>query len=412
MRIPCFRPIVVLSLLLPIVGCFNPPDPSTSGLGTTTTTDPVTDTSSADGMSESGGPPAQCGNGVVEEGEDCDEGAESAACNADCTTATCGDGHVNPAAGEICDDGNDDSEDGCNAMCMPGDCGDGVVVAPETCDDANQDQTDDCVACQAATCGDGFTQAGAEDCDDANDDDTDTCPSTCTTAYCGDGFVLAGSEACDDGNADDTDACISSCVEASCGDGFVQAGVEACDDADTDDDDDCPSTCQPAACGDGFVHAGVEACDDGNGNPDDGCDACSLTCGDDCWSDAGCVTDAGRCIRFTCTDGTNSATACDTCFGWQPITYGQWLMGGYCGDVTARYRAAEGTNTKCGDAPACCGDSLSCSGGDNAWHFSNGVNNYYVGPCLGCPGDTNCTYWNDIDDSSYTRITACERTLP
>lgn len=410
-----FGSLVAASLLLPLVGCFDPPpadDTTTSstgpGVGTTA------DSGTADDTTNSGEPLPECGNGVVESGEACDAGGESATCNDDCTAAECGDGIVNPTAGEICDDGNLAPDDGCNAMCMPFDCGDGLVVAPEQCDDANRDQTDGCVACQAATCGDGFVQAGVEGCDDANADDTDDCPSTCATAYCGDGFVQAEIEECDDANADDGDGCLSSCLAASCGDGFVQAGIEGCDDANLDDTDDCPSTCLPASCGDGFVLAGVEECDDANGVPDDGCDACSLTCGDDCWSDAGCLTDAGRCIRFTCTDGASSATACDTCFGWQPITYDQWLApgpAGYCGDVIARYRVAEGTNTKCGDPVMCCSDPAGCGGGDNAWHFSNGVNNYYVGPCLGCAGDTNCTFWNDIDNGDYTRITACERVV-
>jgi hypothetical protein len=44
-----------------------------------------------------------CGDGVVQPGEDCDTGRESATCNEDCTTAMCGDGVVNAAAGEQCD---------------------------------------------------------------------------------------------------------------------------------------------------------------------------------------------------------------------------------------------------------------------------------------------------------------------
>lgn len=44
-----------------------------------------------------------CGDGIVQPGEDCDTGGESATCNADCTTAMCGDGVINAAAGEQCD---------------------------------------------------------------------------------------------------------------------------------------------------------------------------------------------------------------------------------------------------------------------------------------------------------------------
>src|SRR5689334_7235962 len=33
-----------------------------------------------------------CGNGIVEAGESCDDGVETATCNANCTLAGCGDG--------------------------------------------------------------------------------------------------------------------------------------------------------------------------------------------------------------------------------------------------------------------------------------------------------------------------------
>lgn len=45
-----------------------------------------------------------CGDGVVQAGEECDDGGETAACNADCTVAQCGDGIRNAAFGEDCDD--------------------------------------------------------------------------------------------------------------------------------------------------------------------------------------------------------------------------------------------------------------------------------------------------------------------
>ncbi|MBL8744534.1 MAG: hypothetical protein JNK04_25675, partial [Myxococcales bacterium] len=56
---------------------------------------------------------------MVDAGEDCDDGAESASCNADCTTATCGDGTRNKTAGEGCDDGNTADGDACDASCVP-----------------------------------------------------------------------------------------------------------------------------------------------------------------------------------------------------------------------------------------------------------------------------------------------------
>ena len=49
----------------------------------------------------------ECGDGVVNAaaGEACDDGEESETCNANCQPAACGDGIVNVAAGEGCEDG-------------------------------------------------------------------------------------------------------------------------------------------------------------------------------------------------------------------------------------------------------------------------------------------------------------------
>src|SRR5262249_6737381 len=47
---------------------------------------------------------AHCGDHVIQPGEECDDGHETAACNADCTLAQCGDGIRNAAFGEECDD--------------------------------------------------------------------------------------------------------------------------------------------------------------------------------------------------------------------------------------------------------------------------------------------------------------------
>ena len=249
-----------------------------------------------------------------------------------------------------------------------------------------------------------------EQCDDGNADTTDDCPA-CQLAYCGDGFAQAGVEECDDGNAIDTDACKSVfCTAATCGDGVVWEGNEQCDDGNLDDDDACPSSCQDAYCGDGFVQADLEQCDDGNNVSDDGCTAtCELECGNDCWGEGGCLTAGGRCIRFTCATGNDSATACDTCFGWEPVSYDQWLNQGYCEDVIDIYRANYAYATACGNAPQCCDNQNGCGGGDNAWHFDNNGTNYYTGPCLGCQQAANCTYWNNAYAGTYTRLTACEK---
>ena len=57
----------------------------------------------------------QCGDGVTQSDEECDDGRETAACNADCTLAQCGDGIRNAAFGEDCDDAI--ATTGCTASC-------------------------------------------------------------------------------------------------------------------------------------------------------------------------------------------------------------------------------------------------------------------------------------------------------
>jgi cysteine-rich repeat protein len=88
---------------------------------------------------------ASCGNEIVEDTETCDAGEETAGCDDDCTAVTCGDGNVNEAANEECDDGNVADGDGCGATCAL-ECGDGNIDAGEECDDGNAVNGDGCSA--------------------------------------------------------------------------------------------------------------------------------------------------------------------------------------------------------------------------------------------------------------------------
>jgi cysteine-rich repeat protein len=76
-------------------------------------------TSDGGGTSTDSGTGTMCGNGQVEVGEECDDGGENEACDANCTWAACGDGDLNTSRGEDCDDGNDVQGDGCNNDCVP-----------------------------------------------------------------------------------------------------------------------------------------------------------------------------------------------------------------------------------------------------------------------------------------------------
>ena len=257
------------------------------------------------------GPHHYCGDGILKDGEECDDGnlIDRDGCTRDCQPARCGDGIVRIDVApddpnfEACDDGNEEDRDACTG-CAIARCGDGVVrQGLEDCDDGNTVNTDQCSnACEPARCGDGILRldrslgdADMEQCDDGNGVDTDSCTSSCRHAQCGDGILrldlemgAPGAEDCDDGNEIDDDGCQSDCTLPFCGDGRIQAG-EGCDDGNGDGADGCTNRCQPARCGDGIQRrdleegeAGFEACDDGNPASNDGCLAnCQLTyCGD------------------------------------------------------------------------------------------------------------------------------------
>ncbi len=58
---------------------------------------------------------SQCGDGIVDIGEECDPPSVTTGCSSDCTM--CGNGIITPP--EICDDNNTDDGDGCSSKCQP-----------------------------------------------------------------------------------------------------------------------------------------------------------------------------------------------------------------------------------------------------------------------------------------------------
>ena len=91
------------------------------------------------------------------------------------TAAICGDGVLDP--GEQCDDGNGVSGDGCDSNCTPTACGNGVVSPGEDCDDGNTVDGDGC----SSTC-----HTSEVDCGDCIDNDgnglVDAADPACPTA--------------------------------------------------------------------------------------------------------------------------------------------------------------------------------------------------------------------------------------
>ncbi len=305
---------------------------------------------------------ARCGDGVTDVGELCDEGPWNsdqldAPCRLDCGLPTCGDGVLD--AGEQCDDGAANSNcepDACRTNCVRPRCGDGVVDpgAGEVCDGGATECVDCRLPCQDCD-GDRFGEGAGclgPDCDDQNPLAFDECGSTCTPETCPTGCCFTGicvpfprqnRDFCGVGGAEcepcgaDTYCTGGACVTAQCGDGKADPGEE-CDGADLRG-----RTCLSL----GTFSGGNLACDTAACTYDvSGCTG-SLTCGNG-------VVDDGE----ACDDGVNDGT------------YGTCLPGclaraPYCGNGTRdATEPCEGTDlggATCDSVGLPGGGTLSCS---------------------------------------------------
>lgn len=239
--------------------------------------------------------PTSCGDGVVQENEQCDPGleGETPSCNRDCTRSRCGDGTTNALAGEACDPGSERETKECNYDCTLSQCGDNIVnrAASEECDEGPSSTAEKkecpygkkvCMLCSQCRwkefsgpfCGDGVRQEDREDCDEGAGNGAAACAygtPSCRVCkedcsgfvqrmgpVCGDGRRDAD-EACDDGRRNGATACAYGQRECSvcsadcrtsspgrvsyCGDG-VRTLNEACDSFASFACGTCSSTCQ------------------------------------------------------------------------------------------------------------------------------------------------------------------------
>jgi len=284
----------------------------------------------------------RCGNGKVEAGEACDDGntTDGDACESDCTLPTCGNSIIDISLGEICDPPTPGTcSPDCRSLLQ---CGNGVIDPGEECDNglSNNGNDKDCRSdCVINRCGDGRANTNGthhEDCDAAPltsdhirtavPTETATCNSDCTAPRCGDGkvnghFKPAGAvatEQCDIGTANNDGAdCTATCQVGVCGDGHVNTigplHGEGCDRALTPAT--CNLDCTASRCGDGKLNAlavPAEQCDDANTFGGDGC---SATCrfehcgngvvdvGEDCDGPIGLQPCSASCRQERCGNG-------------------------------------------------------------------------------------------------------------
>ena len=130
----------------------------------------------------------------------------------------CGNGQIEQ--GEQCDAGNIQNGDGCSAVCQieaedAAVCGNAIIEGQEQCDDGNNQNGDGCsanCAIENPVCGNARVEQG-EQCDDGNNQNGDGCSAACVievNPVCGNGQVEDG-EQCDDGNQAAGDGCSALC---------------------------------------------------------------------------------------------------------------------------------------------------------------------------------------------------------
>ncbi len=290
-----------------------------------------------------------CGNGVLETGEGCDDGANNGM-NADPCDATCkivdgqpcnatAPGAMGNASCEsgICDTQGTTAPGVCAS---PNTCGNGVLEAGEGCDHGanNGKSGDSCDAtckivnnqpCNATAPG----ATGNASCESGLCNTSGGAPGTCVaTNTCGNGVLEAG-EGCDDGanNGKPSDKCDSKCkivdgkpcnamAPGSTGNMSCESGV--CNTAPG-----APGICVMAnVCGNGVLEAG-EGCDDGNTTAGDGCDAmCKIENGKPCNATAPGATGSASCESGQCnlTGGAPGTCVPMGCSTDSDCTGGNW----------------------------------------------------------------------------------------
>lgn len=156
-----------------------------------------------------------CGDGLLSELEACDDGnlLEEDGCSPTCElepgwqctgepsvcTHVCGNGAIDD--GEECDGA---LLNGADCTTVAGGYTGGTLVCTAECQL-------DITGCVLSTCGNGTIDPPSEECDDGNPSNEDSCLNNCRLNVCGDGFVNPAQEECDDSGLVSGDGCSDTC---------------------------------------------------------------------------------------------------------------------------------------------------------------------------------------------------------
>jgi cysteine-rich repeat protein len=163
--------------------------------------------------------PPTCGNGVIDQGEECDTNDFG---NATCPGGSAGGGFLTCTANCTIDFSTCDSTTTTTVASTTTT----TVVASTTTTTSTPAST---TTTLPPTCGNGVIEPG-EQCDDGNTVPCDGCSATCQIEEVGNGVVECEEE-CDDGNTVDCDGCSSQGKIEGCGNNVAECG-EVCDGAD------------------------------------------------------------------------------------------------------------------------------------------------------------------------------------
>ena len=392
-------------------------------------------------------PPTECGNNIIEAGEQCDDGntVNGDCCNANCQFEQAG----SPCPDNVYCNGQESCDGGgaCRAG-TPIDCNDGVDCTEDTCNENNRtcvntpnnrncsddglfcngdefcDLQNDCSStgdpCQnglvcnepngscdpQSACGDGTVDPG-EDCDDGNVEDGDCCSAFCEFevegSSCADNQYCNGEETCDG-----TGACQSG-MPIDCADG-LECTVDSCDEAN----DSCTNTPDNTNCDDGQYCNGVEVCDLSTGcvpgtpvNCSDGIDCTNDSCdetNDRCEytpDDNNCPDDGLFCNGDEfCHPQNNCSSTGDPCLNGTTCneTNGSCVLRPVCGNGTQdQGEDCDDGNVEDGDccsafctfepAGSSCADDQYCNGDETC----DGNGTCQAGIPIDCSDGVDCT---------------------